>query len=343
MPFELDVSEPLPSREYVLLVSGTMNPPHIGHVRLGVAAAEKLNNSGHVVRAICFLPVHDNYLCNKVSAKRQSGAGLSVLDSIAFPMSERCALLKELIAGEVADKGLTFPCHVLDYEHSSGDEQLLATSPGYWAPKLPKGYLKTVPTASVIASFGANSPLMSGGARLGIVYGIDNLAGMVSWNNPSELLARSDLVFLARSMPLVTLNKDPTDLLSALKHVEIQVTVPVAHGASTLLGATNGSFTNATASGTSALFMLPPLDGADESLSSSRVREAIAVKFAAAKSHGSAAGDSGSGNSTPEAVLAAHGYSALSSERLLAVVNKGGEGIEQMVSSAMSRGEWVVP
>ena len=56
----------LPPREYVLLISGTMNPPHVGHVRLGLAAAEKLRATGHRVGAICYLPVHDNYICNKV-------------------------------------------------------------------------------------------------------------------------------------------------------------------------------------------------------------------------------------------------------------------------------------
>ena len=201
-------SGPLSTRRYVLLVSGTMNPPHIGHVRLGLAAAARLRESGHVVEAICYVPVHDNYLCNKVLAKRQDGKKLSVLDSIAFPMSERCALLKELLAGEPVEK--TRDCHVLDYEHSSGDASLLATSPGYWAPKLPVGYLKTVPTASVISSFAAHSPLMGGGARLGVVFGVDNLAGMATWNNPGALLAQADLVLLARAMPSIKFGKVTT-------------------------------------------------------------------------------------------------------------------------------------
>ena len=58
-------SDSLPPSRYVLLVSGTMSPPHVGHVRLGLSAAAALRADGHSVDAICFLPVHDNYLCNK--------------------------------------------------------------------------------------------------------------------------------------------------------------------------------------------------------------------------------------------------------------------------------------
>ena len=341
MPFDLVAAGPLPPREYVLLVSGTMNPPHIGHVRLGLAAADKMRKSGHVVRAICFLPVHDNYLCNKVALKRRRGAELSVLDSIAFPMSERCALLKRLIAGELAGSAGAM-CHVLDYEHSSDDRQLLATSPGYWSPKLPEGYLKTVPTASLIGSFGANSPLMSDGARLGVVFGVDNLAGMASWNDPASLLVQADLVVLARGMPSVTFRDDPTALLSALKYVEVRAPVPVVHQCSTLLGGTQGSFENPVASGSCALFLLPALDAGDESLSSTRVREAIAARVAATD-RGTAASLAGAGSSNPEAVLAAHGYSDTSCEQLLSVARQGDATVERMVASGTARGEWVEP
>ena len=33
---------PLAPQDYVLLISGTMNPPHSGHVRLGLSAADRL-------------------------------------------------------------------------------------------------------------------------------------------------------------------------------------------------------------------------------------------------------------------------------------------------------------
>ena len=45
-------SAALPPREYVLLVSGTMNPPHAGHVRLGITAADGLCKMGHTVKAV---------------------------------------------------------------------------------------------------------------------------------------------------------------------------------------------------------------------------------------------------------------------------------------------------
>ena len=35
-------SDSLPPSRYVLLVSGTMSPPHVGHVRLGLSAAAAL-------------------------------------------------------------------------------------------------------------------------------------------------------------------------------------------------------------------------------------------------------------------------------------------------------------
>ena len=38
---------PIRPRYYVLLISGTMNPPHLGHVRLGLRAAKHLRASGH--------------------------------------------------------------------------------------------------------------------------------------------------------------------------------------------------------------------------------------------------------------------------------------------------------
>ena len=119
-------SSPIAPRTYVLLISGTMNPPHVGHVRLGLAAAARLQADGHTVSAICFVPVHDNYLCNKVMLKQLSGDAVRAADLIAFPMHERCALLRDLISRESGD--LTQLCHVIDYEHSCGDASLLAPS-----------------------------------------------------------------------------------------------------------------------------------------------------------------------------------------------------------------------
>ena len=70
-------SSPLRQREYALLVSGTMNPPHCGHIRLGLHAAQALAAAGHTVASICFVPVHDNYLLNKLAltAQQKAAAG----------------------------------------------------------------------------------------------------------------------------------------------------------------------------------------------------------------------------------------------------------------------------
>lgn len=332
----LEPADALPRRKYVLLISGTMNPPHIGHVRLGLNAAEHLRSGGHVVTAICFLPVHDNYLCNKVSAKQSTVETLSVEDTIAFPMSERCEALRMLLKGEPAEQ--TRICHVLDYEHGA-DSALLAESPGYWAPKLPEGYLKTVPTTAVIAHFASHSPLMDKDARLGMVFGVDNLAGMATWNDPGALLAQGDLVLLARAMPAVKMSRDPSELLGALQHLEIRAAVPIIYEGKEICGGECGSFRNTTATGDGALFMLPALAGGDENLSSTRIRAAIAAKVAAV---GDDAGTSDSAiSSEPAAVLAAHGYSTGSVESIFKVATAGAETVGKMLAAGKAREQWV--
>lgn len=344
----------LASRDYVLLVSGTMNPPHIGHVRLGLKAADGLRGSGHTVRAICYLPVHDNYLCNKVVVKQSASSSVAPADLIAVPMRERCALLQALLASEPAER--TAACHVLDYEHTGGDG-LLAESPGYWAPKMPGGYLRTVPTTALIAHFAANSSLMEGGARLGVVFGVDNLAGMASWNDPDKLLARADLVFLARGMDKVSFAAQPSGLLNALRHLIVSSCVPVVHGSETLFGHQTGSFVNEDAAGEGALFMLPPLSGDDEGLSSTTIRHAIgqhAPGQPSASRQRTASGlepagqaDAQQGTKAAEAhaalvaTLAAHGHPASSLERLLEIAASGEGVVKEMSATGKKRGEWV--
>lgn len=330
--------QPLASREFVLLISGTMNPPHVGHVRLGLRAADKLREEGHRVRSICYLPVHDNYLYNKVALKQQSGKALSVAEMIAFPMVERCALLQSLIDLEPESRG--YECHVLDYEHSDGAKAVLAESPGYWAPKMPGGYLRTVPTTSLIAHFAEHSPMLKGGARLALAFGVDNLAGMSSWNSPQTLLAKADLVLLARGLASVPFSRDPIGLLGAVKHLEVRAEVPVTYAEAELFGRERGSFVNTLAAGEAALMLLPPLDGDDEGLSSTAIREAIAASC----------GDI-SASSEPQvtstgalsALLALHGYPASMSSRILANAAAGAAGITAMGDAGKQRGEWVVP
>ena len=346
---------PIRPRYYVLLISGTMNPPHLGHVRLGLIAAKHLRASGHTVTAICYLPVHDNYLCNKVLLKRKATASPDLADTMAFSMGERCAALKALLKSEPAEE--TKLCHVLDYECTSGDASLLQASPGYWAPKLPEGYLKTVPTTAVIAHFAAHSPLLVPGARLGLVFGVDNLAGMASWNNPGELFAhRADLVLVARAMAMVKMSSDPSELLRTLKYLDIRAAVPVFRGDTELLGGTVGTYENPGATGDGALFVLPPLEGEDEILSSTSLREAIAARIAsdaaavapaskrASKRLKSVAGpqlDVGR-SSPPEALFARHGYPASSIEALLKTATDGEYAVRTMIAVGKERGEWIV-
>jgi nicotinic acid mononucleotide adenylyltransferase len=326
----------LAPREYVLLISGTMNPPHIGHVRLGLRAADRLRAEGHRVRAICYVPVHDNYLYNKVTLKRQSGKDVSVANTIAFPMVERCALLRALIDRE-PESG-AYECHVLDYEHSDGAKSILAESPAYWAPKLPGGYLRTVPTTSLIAHFAEHSPLLADGGRLAIAFGVDNLAGMSSWNSPRSLLGKADLVLLARGLSSVTFAKDPSDLLGAVKHLEVRAPVPVLYAGEELLGGRCGSFVNARAAGEAALLLLPPLDGDDQGLSSTAIREAISTSGDQPGTEQAAGTDDALAT-----LLSLHGYPASMRGRLLATAADGAAATTAMGDAGKQRGEWVGP
>ena len=83
--FKLEASSPAAPRKYVLLVSGTMNPPHQGHVRLGLCAADALRAEGHTVSAVCFVPVHNNYMHNKAATQGSS--------PLFYPMERRLSLI----------------------------------------------------------------------------------------------------------------------------------------------------------------------------------------------------------------------------------------------------------
>lgn len=100
-------SEPMAPRKYVLLVSGTMNPPHRGHVRLGLHAAEQLQQQGHTVTAIAYCPVHDNYLYNKLALKASESNAVSGA-TLCFPMARRSEMLRSLL--KLEDSPLTKLC-----------------------------------------------------------------------------------------------------------------------------------------------------------------------------------------------------------------------------------------
>ena len=256
-------------------------------------------------------------------------------------MVERRALLKSLI--DAKPSGLhTNVCHVLDYEHTEKVREVLAESPGYWAPKLPSGYLKTVPTTALITHFSEHSPMLVGGTkRLAIVFGIDNLAGMSSWNNPEALLSRADLVLLARGLSSVEFGRDPSGLLSAVRHLEVKSAMPVIFGGRELFGGQVGSFVNATAAASeAALILLPPLDGQDEGLSSTAIRSALSARLD--EDLTSKGSEAASGDALAE-TLGAHGYPASMSERIVETASRGAAAVAAMGEEGKRRDEWVVP
>ena len=338
MVFTLTPSAAPPRREYVLLISGTMNPPHCGHIRLGLHAAQALAAAGHTVASICFVPVHDNYLLNKLAltAQQKAAAGSAPAPpSLCWPLAQRCEMLRALLREEDAPEAAV--CEVLDYELTHGGA-LLEPSPGYWGPRLPGGYLRTVPSAALIRHFAAHAPQLAAAAaggggrrRLGVVFGVDNLGGMASWERPAQMLAQADVVLVARAAARVTFGADPSDLLGAIRHLAILAAVPVFapkrgdddDAPPPLFGAEVGPFANSGAGGDSALFLLPPLVGADEHLSSTKLRDALA--------NGAAGGD---------ATLAAHGYASAAALGALLGANGGAGALAELEGAARARGEW---
>ena len=104
---------------HIVCVSGTFSPPHRGHVLMAIESARSLRKLGKNVAAVCFGPVHDNYLRNKVSADAK--------EDIAFSSSQRVLMLKELIAQEQAND---VKCIVLDWECEN--KHLLTESASYF-------------------------------------------------------------------------------------------------------------------------------------------------------------------------------------------------------------------
>ena len=125
---------------------------------MGLHAAARLVARGHRVDRLLFLPVHDNYLLNKLASRSAAAAAgapgrsdaapsasLAVESSAPhFPMAARCELLSSLVNTELArpaDASLRHvPGHVavLAYEQTHA-ENLLQDSPAYWGRLLPGG------------------------------------------------------------------------------------------------------------------------------------------------------------------------------------------------------------
>ena len=354
---------PLATRKYALLVSGTFNPPHRGHVRLGLHAAAALEAEGHEVVSITYVPVHDNYMFNKVTA-----AGS--VSEILFSMEQRCELLRGLVEaeGEKAER-----CHVVNYEGDHGGA-LLDTSPNYWERKLPDGYLKTVPTMALIEHFAEGVRASEEGTRVGVVFGVDNLAAMATWNSPAKLLASADLVLVSRESASVSFPRDPAPLLSSVWRIETRAPVPVSYEGTVLFGESNGSVVNSTAIRDGVVYLIPALEGDDEGLSSTAVRNALQVLVAhnvyweravcLAAGELSFVVDEVGGEEDGEeevkpvaeevkpvavapevfsnlALIEKHGYDAAQLAPLLSAATRGAEVLEQMHDKATQRGELV--
>ncbi|KAL1515322.1 hypothetical protein AB1Y20_001953 [Prymnesium parvum] len=333
----------LPSQAYALLISGTFNPPHRAHLQLGLRAAAALEAEGHTVLSLWFVPVHDNYLHNKLSA--------SAGPSVVFPIEARCALLRTLLEAE--EPAAAARCHVADYEgeHASA---LLAPSPHYWAARLPAAYLRTVPTMALLHHFAADEARL-GGARVAAVFGIDNLAAMSTWNAPERLLARADLLFVARRMATVAFARDPAALLRAIRRVEVRTAVPVVFGEELLFGGEVGSFvapSDGEAEAGGVLFCLPALEGEDEGLSSTAMRGCLETLWrwgcesaeAVARIAEAQAGTPAEEEVNQSlSVLRKHGYSGGSLTALLRAGMNTAATLERIYNAAVSRGEVVVP
>mmetsp|Transcript_107825 Transcript_107825/g.303820 ORF Transcript_107825/g.303820 Transcript_107825/m.303820 type:complete len:329 (+) Transcript_107825:90-1076(+) len=313
----------LSPRDYVLLVSGTMNPPHRGHVRLGLHAAHALKQKGHKVSAIVYSPVHDNYLYNKQALKRQTDADQKADDvkphELCFPMAQRCAMLRVLLEGEDAEEASI--CHIDDYEHRHS-EALLETSL-YWPRLLPHGYLRTCPTTTLVNHFARNSPFLAKqGTRLGLVFGIDNLVGIPSWENPGRVFGHADLIFVAREMGSIKFLADPAEMFAALRYVEAEVVVPISFGGRTLFGATRGSLARDEAEGDGALFLLPALEANDEGLSSTSIRKSVTQCLN---------------------TLALHGYSGLGIASVVKGAGAASDALKLIYQAALAKQEFVNP
>lgn len=298
--------------------------------------------------AICFLPVHDNYLHNKISAAAtgcaQGDAEGHAAPPVVFPMEERCQMIQALLSSSpTMAKSEPHQEHeevlelVLDYERRYAAE-LLEEASTYWAARLPAGYLLTTSTAHLVKHFATHSPLLAqqggaqGGARtrLAVVLGADAFIGMGEWTRPADVLEHADLVLMARGKPVPQRPRAQTDKLTQLLSARVrffETSVPmslvIGHSAAFAGGDDAGSFVNPLAASDCALFAVPPLDAGDEELSSSAICAALHECYN---------------------VLIKHGVPRQSLGLLLQRAALGGEAVLALIGeSARERGEFVRP
>eukprot|EP00939_MAST-03C_sp_MAST-3C-sp1_P003505 g3505.t1 len=266
--------------EHVLCISGTFNPPHLAHVKMGLHAAAALRSSYDLkVSTVFFLPCSDNYLWNKLSedtAESAQNSATHCQNSVCLSMGDRVRFLRELISKISDNKSLQLK--VLPLERDA--PQLLTKSPKYWERKRTFGYLKTVPTAKIVSYF-VNEWVpdnLGRNTRVALIFGADNLPWMPAWNDAKSLFSCCDLVIVDRpsgekdiegeSNIVIEFESEPKDFLKGFKCVTSRVPVELKFAGKTL------SLPNA-ADG-SALIFIGCLEGL-EMLSSTRVRRALGV------------------------------------------------------------------
>ena len=230
------------------------------------------------VACIVFLPVHDNYLWNKLSPEAKGDSA-----PICHGMETRVKLLKEILRNEKTD----IECHVLPFERDQGANFLKKSA--YWERKLGKDHLPTISSADLLLLFNKMWVAKHFGstARLSIVFGIDNLPWMPTWSNLDTLFSSCDLVLVRRLQAsakakdadnTVSFMADPTALLRSFRTVRVQSANPVSYNGKILFGTQIGESRPECCSpdATSTLFLVSPLHGLP-GVSSTAVRRAIAV------------------------------------------------------------------
>jgi len=275
-------------RPYVVLVSGTFNPPHKGHVKIGTHAAKALIETGHTVGKIVYSPVHDNYVVNKILSTTDDAGGTD--GTLFLPMDVRVKFLKSIIKKEAPSpelKGVSIS--VLDFEHQRPD---LLKRTNVWKTRLSHrgGYLKTISSVDLIKGFGEE--YTKKGYRVAIVFGADLLEWMPKWNAVSHLFRQADLLVISRETDKITFGADPSSLLSNFSTVNVLHILPHTYKDNKVLfGDRKGVFSlrsgreknpkteqaeedKAGKEGSSTLFLLPPLKEA-EAMSSTELRNAM--------------------------------------------------------------------
>lgn len=264
--------------EYLLLVSGTFNPPHKGHVELGFHAARQLIQAGKRVSRIIYSPIHDNYLTNKLMASGDQP------NAMFTPMSDRLSLFRRMLPTIHRDTDLKeIEVLVLDYEHQKSN--LLAKS-SYWEKKLPTGYLKTLPTASLVKTF--SQEFARTGVRVAVVFGCDNVAYMPSWTSVGTLFNKADLILVGRDMSKIEFSSDPSEFLANFSEISVHYILPHCYNGEVLFGERKGVLRKRWKEGmkgSSRLYIMPPLKN-DEGKSSTKLRNLVGKFCGAVESYG---------------------------------------------------------